>query len=44
MELFARTVSFSPCQEGAYQLTITTDLKLKVCRLRPDYGLQSFKK
>lgn len=29
---------FYPCQEGAYQLSITADLRLKVCRLRPDLG------
>ena len=33
---------YFPCQEGVYQLSITTDFKIKVCRLRPDLGISVF--
>jgi len=31
--------SHFPCQEGVYQLTLTSDGRLKVCRHRPDLGV-----
>ncbi|MGB2985597.1 MAG: radical SAM protein [Phycisphaerae bacterium] len=31
---FCKTCEFFPCQEGVYQLTLTSDGKLKVCRHR----------